>query len=163
MGFSTSAVVMILTASLMYMAAIFYPQADMSYHRILKAEKNFNERQNASHAGTTSKYFFGDNESMLGDYAWYDYNSGNKTHEIGKKKPNPWVYTTCTAMSVNGCRIYITVAITARQLMEVHGKELARTASFGAVAGSTTPKAAGRQFTATAIPTPATISSAFAF
>lgn len=46
MGFSTSAVVVILTASLMYMAAMFYPQADMSYHRILKAEKNFNERQN---------------------------------------------------------------------------------------------------------------------
>jgi archaellum component FlaF (FlaF/FlaG flagellin family) len=46
MGFSTSAVVVILTASLMYMAAMFYPQADMSYQRVLKAEKNFNEKQN---------------------------------------------------------------------------------------------------------------------
>ncbi len=45
MGFSTSAVVVIFTASLMYMAAMFYPLADMSYHRMLKAEKNFNEQQ----------------------------------------------------------------------------------------------------------------------
>jgi formylglycine-generating enzyme required for sulfatase activity len=27
---------------------------------------------------------------MLGDYAWYDLNSGSKTHNVGQKKPNPW-------------------------------------------------------------------------
>lgn len=43
MGFSTSAVVVIFTASLIYMAAMFYPLADMSYHRVLKAEKNSND------------------------------------------------------------------------------------------------------------------------
>ncbi len=43
MGFSTSAVVVIFVASLMYMAAMFYPLADMSYHRVLKAEKNSND------------------------------------------------------------------------------------------------------------------------
>ncbi len=46
MGFSTSAVVVIFTASLMYMAAMFYPLADMSYHRVLKAEKNSNDLWN---------------------------------------------------------------------------------------------------------------------
>ena len=26
----------------------------------------------------------------LGDYAWYDANSGSKTHPVGEKKPNAW-------------------------------------------------------------------------
>lgn len=36
-------------------------------------------------AGTNTTYFFGDNISELGDYAWYD-----GTHPVGQKKPNPW-------------------------------------------------------------------------
>jgi formylglycine-generating enzyme required for sulfatase activity len=44
----------------------------------------------ACRAGTTSKYSFGDSESQLGDYAWYKGNSGDKTHPVGKKKPNAW-------------------------------------------------------------------------
>ncbi|MCZ7382124.1 MAG: hypothetical protein O8C64_11230 [Candidatus Methanoperedens sp.] len=43
MGFSTSAVVVILTASLMYMAAMFYPLAEMSHRNVLEAEKISNE------------------------------------------------------------------------------------------------------------------------
>lgn len=43
MGFSTSAVVVIFTASLMYMAAMFYPLAEMSHRNVLEAEKNSNE------------------------------------------------------------------------------------------------------------------------
>lgn len=31
-----------------------------------------------------------DDESKLGDYAWYIRNSRNKTHEVKKKKPNPF-------------------------------------------------------------------------
>ncbi len=45
MGFSTSASVVILAASLMYMATIFYPFTNLSYHRILDAKKNFNDMQ----------------------------------------------------------------------------------------------------------------------
>jgi archaellum component FlaF (FlaF/FlaG flagellin family) len=43
MGFSTSAVVVIFTASIMYMASMFYPLADMSNKQVQEAEKNSNE------------------------------------------------------------------------------------------------------------------------
>ena len=41
-------------------------------------------------AGTATKYSFGDDESDLGDYAWYGGNSGDKAHPVGGKKPNAW-------------------------------------------------------------------------
>jgi formylglycine-generating enzyme required for sulfatase activity len=44
----------------------------------------------ACRAGSTTRYCFGDEESSLGEYAWYGANSGNKTHPVGEKKPNAW-------------------------------------------------------------------------
>jgi len=41
-------------------------------------------------AGSSTAYCFGDGEARLGEYAWYDSNSGNKTHAVGQKKPNAW-------------------------------------------------------------------------
>ncbi len=46
MGFSTSAVVVIFTASIMYMASMFYPLADMSYQQLQEAKKNSNDLWN---------------------------------------------------------------------------------------------------------------------
>ncbi len=43
MGFSTSAVVVIFSASIMYMASMFYPLYDMSNKQVQEAEKNSNE------------------------------------------------------------------------------------------------------------------------
>ena len=44
----------------------------------------------ACRAGSTGKYCFGDDDSKLGNYAWYDKNSGSKTHPVGEKLANSW-------------------------------------------------------------------------
>jgi formylglycine-generating enzyme required for sulfatase activity len=48
------------------------------------------EWEYACRAGTTTKWNFGDDESKLGDCAWYYGNSGEKPHRVGEKKPNLW-------------------------------------------------------------------------
>jgi formylglycine-generating enzyme required for sulfatase activity len=44
----------------------------------------------ACRAGSTTRYCFGDEESGLDEYAWYDANSDHKTHPVGEKKQNAW-------------------------------------------------------------------------
>ena len=48
------------------------------------------EWEYACRAGNTTKYFFGNSERGLGEYAWYTSNSSNKTHPAGQKKANAW-------------------------------------------------------------------------
>lgn len=47
------------------------------------------EWEYAVRAGTPSAYHFGDSQTPLVDYAWYTVNSGDRTHQVGQKFPNP--------------------------------------------------------------------------
>ena len=48
----------------------------------------------ACRAGTTTAFSFGEDESKLGEYAWFRgnaFHAGEKyAHKVGMKKPNPW-------------------------------------------------------------------------
>ena len=48
------------------------------------------EWEYASRAGRNTKWFFGDDPSPIGEYAWFKGNAGGKSHPVGQKKPNPW-------------------------------------------------------------------------
>lgn len=48
------------------------------------------EWEYAARAGSDGPYYFGDDPSELGEYAWFNANSEETYHKVGTKKPNPW-------------------------------------------------------------------------
>ncbi len=53
------------------------------------------EWEYGARAGTKTRYFFGNDASLLPQYAWIKENAKGTTHEVGQKKPNQWgIYDT---------------------------------------------------------------------
>ena len=48
------------------------------------------EWEYACRAGSTDKWCFGNNTSLLDEYAWFDVNAEGRTHPVGEKVPNAW-------------------------------------------------------------------------
>lgn len=48
------------------------------------------EWEYSAKAGTETRFFFGEDEGELFDYAWLKENSDGITHEVGLKEANPW-------------------------------------------------------------------------
>lgn len=50
------------------------------------------EWEYAARAGSQTTWSFGDDEKKIGEYAWYEKNSGDASieHPVGTKKPNAW-------------------------------------------------------------------------
>jgi len=48
------------------------------------------EWEYACRAGAETRFCFGDDEALLGEYAWYAPNAEGMTHNVGTKKPNAW-------------------------------------------------------------------------
>ena len=58
----------------------------------------------ACRAGSTTRHCFGDDESRLGEYAWYTATQAEGRIRWARRSPTPGGYTTCTGTCGSGVR-----------------------------------------------------------
>ncbi|MFI5380158.1 MAG: formylglycine-generating enzyme family protein [Tepidisphaerales bacterium] len=60
--------------------------------------------ENACRSGANTRFFWGDDETKLGDYCWYRENMGGTMHAVGLKKPNAWGLYDINGLMWEPCR-----------------------------------------------------------
>ncbi len=70
------------------------------------------ERQYACRAGSTTDYYWGENYNNplnIGNYCWYNGNSGGNHHDVGTKLPNSWGLYDMSGNIVDWCSDWYSV------------------------------------------------------
>ena len=93
----------------------------------------------ACRAGTETKFSFGDNESKLGDYAWFSNNASKVAekyaHRVGQKKANVWGLCDMHGNVSEFCRDIYTKELPGGRDPEVKSDESTSEISFRLVRG----------------------------
>ncbi len=101
------------------------------------------EWESSCRAGTSTRRFFGDDDSALSDYDWFNKNSDDHLWPVGLKKPNPLglfdLYGNCCEWCQECDRCRWTPGETRRRF-ELGGSNRSAVTSSESAAGPTVPR-----------------------